>query len=374
MNDFEYPAIKLKNKKLFILDQRQLPQKEVWLWVQGPGDLREYILQLCVRGAPLIAISAVCSLTLFALGGGGSAGAGANGGADADRDASGGASADGGADACAGTGGDAGAGTGGGASGRAVLSVAEKLKSARPTAVNLTSAIDHLLRGMTSNNLCAKKMAKRAWELIQQEVKMCDSMARLGAGLIQPNEAVLTHCNTGSLATVGVGTALGVIRHAHRQSKNIHVYITETRPLLQGSRLTAYELKKEGIPYTLICDSMAGALMREGKVQHVLVGADRIAKNGDTANKIGTYSLAVLAHHHRVPFYVTAPFGTVDFSCQTGADIPIENRPVREISYAPEDKQNFNPAFDVTPLALITHFIMDTGIYSKEDFARLKPA
>ena len=215
-----------------------------------------------------------------------------------------------------------------------------------------------------------------AYTMLQEEVDMNAKMAELGAALVQPGEGILTHCNTGSLATPGVGTALGVIRIAHRQGKKIHVYVDETRPLLQGGRLTAWELQREGIPYTLITDNMAASLMRAGRIQRVFVGADRICANGDFANKIGTYGVAVLAHHHGIPFHGVAPLSTVDLHCATGDAIEIEQRPAHEVQgvtgsfgtvrWAPKESNTFNPAFDVTPAEIVTSLILDTGVYTKD--------
>ncbi len=337
MKDFEYTAIRLRDNKLFVLDQRQLPQKEVWLKAKTPDEMCEYISKLCVRGAPLIAVAAACSLTLFAK-------------PKTKKPA--------------------------------ISEAAKKLKSTRPTAVNLTKAIDYIMKDMTDKP-DTEEMEKRTEQLIKEEIKMCEDIARWGVSLIEKGEGLLTHCNTGSLATPGIGTALGVIRKAHKEEKNIHVYVAETRPLLQGARLTTWELKKENIPYTLICDSMAAMLMQSGKIQRVLVGADRIAMNGDFANKIGTYGLATQAHHHQLPFHSAAPTSTLDFSCKKGTNIPIEQRPLYEIEgfnqnlkkikWAPENNQTFNPAFDITPAALVTSFILDTGIYTTEEIAGLKP-
>jgi methylthioribose-1-phosphate isomerase len=190
---------------------------------------------------------------------------------------------------------------------------------------------------------------------------------------------VLTHCNTGGLATAGVGTALGVVRRAWEDGKRLHVYVDETRPLLQGARLTAWELRRLGIPYTLQTDGMAAVLLRAGKVQRVLVGADRVARNGDFANKVGTYGLAVLCHHHGVPFHPVAPWSTVDLSVADGGQIPIEDRAPEEVrgasgafgtvSWAPEDAPVFNPSFDVTPASLVTSLVLDRGVFSREALA-----
>ncbi|OFZ80758.1 MAG: S-methyl-5-thioribose-1-phosphate isomerase [Bdellovibrionales bacterium RIFOXYD1_FULL_55_31] len=193
---------------------------------------------------------------------------------------------------------------------------------------------------------------------------LCEAMAEHGSALIQDGDSILTHCNTGGLATAGIGTALGVIRRAHEQGKRLHVYVDETRPLFQGARLTAWELQKLGIPYTLICDNMAASLMGQGKVSRIFVGADRIARNGDAANKIGTYSLAVQAAYHRIPFYVVAPRTTLDEKCATGKDIPIEERAPDEVrgGHSPKFAPVYNPAFDVTPRTLITELILDSGL------------
>ena len=197
-----------------------------------------------------------------------------------------------------------------------------------------------------------------------------------GASLIKEGDQILTHCNTGALATAGAGTALGVIAKAHEQGKKIHVYVDETRPLLQGGRLTTYELQKLGVPYTLICDNMAASLMAAGKITKAIVGSDRIALNGDFANKIGTYNVAILCHYHKVPFYVAAPYTTVDFSCESGKEIPIEERKCSEVrgvhgsfgvvEWAPSESKVYNPAFDVTPASITSNWILDTGVYDKE--------
>jgi len=209
---------------------------------------------------------------------------------------------------------------------------------------------------------------------------MNDCMAKLGASLIKDGDGILTHCNTGTLATPGKGTALGVIREAHAQGKKIHVFVDETRPLLQGGRLTTYELERSNIPYTLICDNMAATLMRQGKIQRVFVGADRIATNGDFANKIGTYSVSVLCKHHNIPFHTVAPVSTVDFECPDGDHIPIEERKKEEVhgasgafgsvTWAPKNSNTYNPAFDVTPVDLLESIILDSGIYTKEDIKK----
>jgi len=222
-------------------------------------------------------------------------------------------------------------------------------------------------------------VAKRFQEYYDEDLKACLAMASIGAQLVKQDAQILTHCNTGSLIGPSIGSAIGVIRHAHEQNKNVFVYVDETRPLLQGSRLTAWEMDKFGIPFTLVCDNMAGYLMANKKIDFVITGADRIAANGDTANKIGTYSLAVLAHYHNIPFYIAVPHTTFDFNTPTGKDIIVENREATEINHIVTGFGKFqiahdncnafiNPSFDVTPRELITAFITNRGlIYPKVD-------
>ena len=251
--------------------------------------------------------------------------------------------------------------------------VAKELKAARPTAVNLAWAVDRVLARLgKENSTVLSDRLECLWSesgaIHEEDRLMCDRIGTYGSVLVAVGSAVLTHCNTGALATGGSGTALAVIYACQGQGKGIHVYVDETRPLLQGARLTVWELVQEGVDVTLICDNMAGALMSQQRVDLVLVGADRIAANGDTANKIGTYSLAVLARHHGIPFYVAAPTSTFDADTPTGADIPLEQRPAEEITevlgrrIAPLGTKTWSPAFDVTPFALITSFITDAGI------------
>jgi len=309
------------------LDQTLLPDKEIWINSESPETMHNCIVKLAVRGAPLIGVAAAMSLALYSTHE---------------------------------------------HSTEKIKEKAEYLRSARPTAVNLMFCLDYMLNG----ELISERLIKLAYELMNKEIEMNQRMAKYGAELIKDGENILHHCNTGSLATPGVGTALGVIREAHRQGKKIHVYVDETRPLLQGGRLTTYELKKEGIPYTLITDNMAGTLMKQGKIQRVLVGADRIAINGDFANKIGTYSVAVLAHFHKIPFHTVAPISTVDFLCNNGSEIEIEQRKPSEVQgvsgsfgdirWAPQDSPVYNPAFDVTPCELLTSIILDSGVVTRE--------
>jgi len=254
-----------------------------------------------------------------------------------------------------------------------VVKAADYLKSSRPTAVNLMYCCDKIAQvGISNPDYSPESICKIALELIEEDKQLCEAMSNHGAALIQEGENVLHHCNTGALATMGPGTALGVIKTAHKQGKKIHVYVDETRPLLQGGRLTTYELEKEGVPYTLICDNMAAQLMKEGKINRVFVGADRVAMNGDFANKIGTYNVAIIAKYHNVPFHPVAPFSTLDFECESGDQIPIEQRSSDEVRgafgtfWAPKSSNTYNPAFDVTPGELITSLVLDQGIFTRD--------
>ena len=250
------------------------------------------------------------------------------------------------------------------------------LGTSRPTAVNLFWAFERMERAANENKEKSVKvikdvLLKEAISIIEEDKRSCRKMAKHGATLIRSGDRILTHCNAGGLATADYGTALGVLFEAHKQGKRIKVYADETRPLLQGSRLTAWELVHEGIDTTLICDNMAASLMEMGMVDKIFVGADRIARNGDAANKIGTYNLAVLAAYHKAPFYVVAPVSTIDFRIKSGRQIPIEERDgdeVRRLSgrlMAPKDVKVYNPAFDVTPNKLITAIITERGISRK---------
>ncbi|MFA5794392.1 MAG: S-methyl-5-thioribose-1-phosphate isomerase [Candidatus Brocadiia bacterium] len=252
-------------------------------------------------------------------------------------------------------------------------SLTKQLVSSRPTAVNLKWAVDRINRLVLFNRnrpldwLKAAIFAE-AMRIFREDLATCDAIGRNGVRLIKNNMSVLTHCNTGFLATAGAGTALSVLYRAKKLGKRFKVYADETRPLLQGARLTTWELKQKHIDVTLLCDDMAGSLMSSGNVDLVIVGADRIAANGDTANKIGTYQLAVLARYHRVPFYVAAPMSTFDFKLKSGRQIPIEFRRPEEVTHmsgrpiAPAGIKAYNPAFDVTPAKLITGWITEKGI------------
>jgi methylthioribose-1-phosphate isomerase len=252
--------------------------------------------------------------------------------------------------------------------------VADYLASSRPTAVNLFWALRRMkdaaakLRGKASSAEIAAALLAEAHAICEEDRQMCRAIGRHGAALLADGQGVLTHCNAGGLATADYGTALAVLFAAHEQGKRVHVFADETRPLLQGARLTAWELAQRGIDVTLICDSMAAQVMREGRVQAVIVGADRIAANGDTANKIGTYQVALAAAAHGIPFYVAAPSSTFDLSLASGEAIPIEQRSAEEVTHgfgrqtAPAGIKVYNPAFDVTPARLIAAIICERGV------------
>ena len=250
--------------------------------------------------------------------------------------------------------------------------IADVFRASRPTAVNLFWAVDRLvaLAAKTEGSTTQIKEAllAEALAMLEEDIETNRRMGQFGAALLPDAGVVLTHCNAGALATVGYGTALGVIRAAVEAGKRIHVLADETRPRLQGMKLTAWELAQDGIPVTIIADNMAASLMRQGRIDCVVVGADRIAANGDTANKIGTYSLAIAARYHAIPFYVAAPFSTIDLSLPTGDSIPIESRDDTEMTHingvriAPEGVPVLNPSFDVTPGDLITAFITERGV------------
>jgi methylthioribose-1-phosphate isomerase len=322
LRDLTSLGLKTEGGSVLVLDQTRLPDNEVWLDGSSPEAMVELIRRLSVRGAPLIGISAALSLA-----------------AQAQR----------------------------GVSRQALEEACTTLRAARPTAVNLAWAMDQMRAVLRAGG----DLVQKAEALFDEDVVFCERMSEHGAALIGPSEAILTHCNTGGLVTAGIGTALGVIRRAHEQGKEIHVFVDETRPLLQGARLTTWELARLGIPHTLIADGMAAAVLAAGKVQRVLVGADRIARNGDFANKVGTYALAIIARHHGVPFHPVAPWSTVDLSCASGKSIPIEERAASELRgyadqrWAPAEVSVFNPAFDVTPVALIESLVLDRGVFSR---------
>lgn len=324
--------------RLVMVDQTRLPGALVLLYPTTAGEIAEAIRVMCVRGAPAIGIAAAYGLAFGAR------------------------------ETLAGV-------TDPGEAMSRLRAVADELRATRPTAVNLGWALDQLLdvaeielaNGVSVATLPAI-LLELADDLTARDAAACGGMGRLGAKLIADGDTVLTHCNAGALATGGIGTALAPIFTAHAAGKRIHVYVDETRPALQGARLTAWELARAGIPATLITDSMAASVMRRGDVKAVFVGADRIAANGDVANKIGTYGLAIIAREHGVPFYVVAPRSTIDLATPGGDGIPIEERAAREVveiggvRIAPEGIDVANPAFDVTPARYVTAIITDAGV------------
>ncbi|HSS49092.1 MAG TPA: S-methyl-5-thioribose-1-phosphate isomerase [Thermoanaerobaculia bacterium] len=316
---------------LRLLDQTRLPVEEVWLDCETPEQVADAIRRLAVRGAPAIGVAAAYGLVL---------------GIRTVRDAE-------------------------GLAGR-FEEVSELLGSTRPTAVNLRWALERgrkvFAESAPGPEAATKALLAWAGELHAEDVRINRRIGGHGAALFDQGSRVLTHCNTGSLATAGYGTALGVIQSAWGEGRVAQVWVDETRPLLQGARLTTWELKRLGIPFRLVTDSSVGALMTQNLVDGIVVGADRIAANGDTANKIGTYTVAVLAHRHKVPFYVAAPLSTIDRATPNGEAIPIEKREPMEVTevfgtrVAPEDTQAVNFAFDVTPAELITAIITEVGV------------
>lgn len=330
MHNLKTTSLHVRDNQLWILDQQALPQQQNWLPAHTVEQLVEHIHALRVRGAPLIGLSASLLLALLAENGLARAG---------------------------------------------LAQALEVLRASRPTAVNLMNNLDRMKLALAQDEFVAA-LGKEALRLIEEDKLLCENIARAGCELVKPGSRLLTHCNTGGLATAGVGTAVGVIHRAFGQGKIENIWVDETRPLLQGGRLTAWELGELGIPYQLICDSMAASLMAKKQVDAVWVGADRIAANGDVANKIGTYSLAVLANYHGIPFYVAAPQTTLDSNCPNGEAIPIEQRSPLEVTgvagsfgavqWAPANAAVYNPAFDVTPAELISAWVLDTGIVTPE--------
>jgi len=333
MQPLQTTSLRVSENQLYILDQQALPQQKNWLAASTTEQLVGHIHALRVRGAPLIGLSASLLLALQAEQG-------------LTRDA--------------------------------LAESLVTLRAARPTAVNLMNNLDRMKAALAQEDYVPALVAE-ALRLIDEDKQLCDAIARAGSELVTPGSRLLTHCNTGGLATAGVGTAIGVIARAHEQGRVANVWVGETRPLLQGGRLTAWELGELGVPCQLITDSMAASLMAKGEVDAVWVGADRIAANGDVANKIGTYSLAVLAKFHGIPFYVAAPHTTLDRGCPDGDAIPIEQRAATEVTgvagsfgavqWAPENVRVYNPAFDVTPAALISGWVLDTGVVTPEQVA-----
>jgi methylthioribose-1-phosphate isomerase len=306
------PTIEWRDGVVRLIDQRRLPAELAFLDCRTVDDLCDAIATLAIRGAPALGVAGAMGVALAAT------------------------------------------------RGEDVLVAAAQLIATRPTAVNLAWGVHRAV--------AATDPVAEAQRLASDDVARNQAMGRLGADLLPVAARVLTHCNAGALATAGYGTAIGVIRAAHEAGKAPTVWVDETRPVLQGARLTTWELDRLGIPATLVADVMAGSLMAAGDVDCVIVGADRIAANGDVANKVGTYTLAVLAAHHRVPFYVAAPLSTVDLACPSGASIPIEHRDPDEVlavmgtRVAPVGTTAENRAFDVTPAQLVTAIITEAGI------------
>lgn len=333
---------------LEMIDQRRLPTEYVMMKVRSVEQLHEAIRTLAVRGAPAIGVSAAYGpvLALQWL--------------EKPKDLQ-----------------------------EAVdhaLKACDYLATSRPTAVNLFWALDRMrakaqevaCETSTTPGRLAEALLAEANAIWAEDVEMCRRIGENGERFIREWFGVLTHCNAGALATAGQGTALSVMFEAHRKGRRFEVYADETRPLLQGSRLTAWELQRAGIKVTVICDNMAGFLMKQGKIQAVITGADRIAANGDTANKIGTYSVSVLAKHHGIPFYIAAPSSTFDLSLSSGEQIPIEQRNATEVTWigsthvAPENVDVYNPAFDVTPAAHIAAIITEKGVIESPNLDRIR--
>jgi methylthioribose-1-phosphate isomerase len=322
-----------KRDHIDLVDQTKLPGITEWIKCEDIPTLGEAIKKLSIRGAPALGIAAAMGMSLAAVK----------------------------------------------SQSSTLAQLKDELKqtrdyiaSTRPTAVNLFWALERMMKIVNNFDGSVEdlkiELEKEALAITDEDEKMCKAIGDHGAVVVKEGWSILTHCNAGFLATGDYGTALGVIRSAHFQGKNIRVYADETRPLLQGARLTAWELGQDGIPYTLIADNMAGYLMKQGKINMVVTGADRIAANGDTANKIGTYSVAVLAKFHGIPFYIAAPYSTIDTKIKSGAEIVIEERNPDELRFfqgvqsAPENACVYNPAFDVTPHELITGIITERGI------------
>ncbi len=333
------PAVKWDKDKVVMIDQRKLPGEEVYVECREYSQVAEAIEKMVIRGAPAIGVAAAYGAVLGTL----------RMKSDTDRE-------------------------------KEFSRIIQRLEKTRPTARNLFWALERMRRAFEeSRNLALPELKRRlineAEAIESEDIAVNRKIGFWGKNLLKDGDSVLTHCNTGALATAGYGTALGVIRSAVEEGKRIHVYVDETRPLLQGARLTCWELYKERIPVTLITDSMAGHLMKKGEVSSVLTGADRIARNGDTANKIGTYTLAVLAKEHDLPFYVAAPTSTIDPGLAEGGQIPIEERSAEEVRgfagrcVTVPDVDVENPAFDVTPAGYITGIITEKGV-SRPPYAK----
>jgi len=324
-------TVEWRSGAVVMLDQRLLPTREVYRVYRDYHEVIRAIREMVVRGAPAIGVTAAMGIALAA---------------QQHRD---------------------------GDLHKNFERICRSFAATRPTAVNLFWAIERMRQAYARHKnrpaeILREVLRQEAIAIHGEDILVNKRMGAHGAKLIRKNSTLLTHCNAGALATAGYGTALGVIRAAHESGKKVSVIATETRPFLQGARLTAWELKKDRIPVTLITDGMAGQMMQQGKVDCVIVGTDRTAANGDVANKIGTYTLAVLAHRHGIPFYVAAPSSSIDLKCKSGRDIPIEERSAREVTHvgeqqlAPSGIRVANPAFDVTPHQLVTAIITEFGV------------
>jgi methylthioribose-1-phosphate isomerase len=324
-------TIAWKRNQVVMLDQRLLPHKEVYRVCRNYSEVAQAIRAMVIRGAPAIGVAAAMGVALGALKAG-------EKGFD-----------------------------------RELERVFLTLSKTRPTAVNLFWALERMRKVYAENRsrgvaAVKRRLKEEAQKIYKEDIAANKQLGKFGAELLRDASHVMTHCNAGALATAGYGTALGVIRAIKESGKQIEVWVNETRPFLQGARLTAWELKKEKIPATLVTDNMAGFLIQKGKVDAVVVGCDRVAANGDVANKIGTYGIAVLARRHGIPFYVAGPTSSIDMNCSSGDEIPIEHRDPKEVSHifgramAPKGVKIFNPAFDVTPQDLISAIITEKGV------------
>ena len=342
------PTIDWQDDAIVMVDQRKLPTKEVYVRCTTASDVARAIKTMVIRGAPAIGVAAAMGLAL---------------GMKKSR------------------------ATGTRQFAAEFQKTCDLLAATRPTAVNLFWAIDRMKRAFAevahdgaSAAEIAARLEREARTIHDDDVASCRAIGAHGAEVVPQGARILTHCNAGALATAGYGTALGVVRAAAERGKQVQVYADETRPFLQGARLTAWELVRDGIPTTVITDNMAGSIMRQGLVDFVVVGADRIAANGDVANKIGTYPVAVLAREHGIPFYVAAPLSTIDPATADGSAIPIEERNAREVTHigttqvAPAGAHVRNPAFDVTPARLVTGIVTERGIFRAPYEASLRAA
>jgi methylthioribose-1-phosphate isomerase len=333
----KFKTIEWKNDHIRLIDQRKLPQKVCYLDCKDASSVAQAIRSMAIRGAPAIGVAAAMGIALAAK----------KVQSRRSEDFS-----------------------------KRIEKICDQMGETRPTAINLFWAIDRMKRILDQAHSydvdeMRAKLEEEALRIHEEDLQVNRKIGENGKVVIQDGGGVLTHCNAGGLATAGYGTALGVVHAAWREGKRFRVFVDETRPLLQGARLTAWELTQRKIPTTVLTDNMAGWLMQTGKISLVLVGADRIARNGDTANKVGTYGLAILSRWHDIPFYVAAPTSTLDISLTCGKDIPIEERPPAEVTHfrgkriTPQGVKVFNPAFDVTPHSLIHGIITEKGIIRK---------